>query len=213
MLEKLVQGYPPIRVEKKTRDGREVAVFMPTKSGWAQESPVKYFAPLKRMAKQDLKGQNSKWLESLFWQPPDITPEAQHLPLAEAKAALCRPPYGLTESMVTLYVFALIKSGGFELALNRMLGSRSATAGPYQVIDSPRTPCPCVSGTPSSDEPLLGSRLVEWRLHKGWNEVLPWKTRYVHAYRRAHRTHYEAVADLARKLETLTSQSTCSVTG
>ena len=49
---------------------------MPTKSA-AQELPVKYFAPLKKIAKQDLKGQHSKWLESLFWQLPDITPEAQ----------------------------------------------------------------------------------------------------------------------------------------
>ncbi len=30
-----------------------------------------------------------------------------------------------------------------------------------------------------------------------------WKTRYVHAYRKAHRAHYEAVADLAGQLETL----------
>jgi hypothetical protein len=33
------------------------------------------------------------------------------LPLSDVKAALCCPPYGLTESMVALYVFALIKSG------------------------------------------------------------------------------------------------------
>ena len=30
-----------------------------------------------------------------------------------------------------------------------------------------------------------------------------WKTSYIHAYRKAHRAHYEAVADLAAKLETL----------
>ena len=30
-----------------------------------------------------------------------------------------------------------------------------------------------------------------------------WKTRYVHAYRKAHRAHYEAMADLAAKLESL----------
>jgi hypothetical protein len=65
-----------MRVEKKTRDGKEVAIYAYEISA-AQESPVKYFAPLKKMAKQDLKGQNSKWLESLFWQLPDITPEAQ----------------------------------------------------------------------------------------------------------------------------------------
>ena len=76
LLDKLVQGGFPIRVEKKTRDGKEVAIYAYEVAA-AQESPVKYFAPLKKMAKQDLKGQNSKWLESLFWQLPDITPEAQ----------------------------------------------------------------------------------------------------------------------------------------
>lgn len=76
LLDKLVQGGFPVRVEKKTRDGKEVAIYAYEISA-AQESPVKYFAPLKKMAKQDLKGQNSKWLESLFWQLPDITPEAQ----------------------------------------------------------------------------------------------------------------------------------------
>jgi hypothetical protein len=76
LLEKLVQGGFPIREEKRTRDGREVAIYAYEISA-AQESPVKYFAPLKKIAKQDLKGQNSKWLESLFWQLPDITPEAQ----------------------------------------------------------------------------------------------------------------------------------------
>jgi hypothetical protein len=30
-----------------------------------------------------------------------------------------------------------------------------------------------------------------------------WKTRYVHAYRKVHRAHYEAVADLAAKLDSL----------
>ena len=76
LLDKLVQGGFPIRVEKKTRDGKEVAIYAYEVAA-AQESPVKYFAPLKKMAKQDLKGQESKWLESLFWQLPDITPEAQ----------------------------------------------------------------------------------------------------------------------------------------
>ena len=59
LLDKLVQGGFPIRVEKKTRDGKEVAIYAYEVSA-AQESPVKYFAPLKKMAKQDLKGQESK---------------------------------------------------------------------------------------------------------------------------------------------------------
>jgi hypothetical protein len=76
LLDKLVQGGFPIRVEKKTRDGKEVAIYAYEVSA-VQESPVKYFAPLKKVAKQDLKGQENKWLESLFWQLPDMTPEAQ----------------------------------------------------------------------------------------------------------------------------------------
>jgi hypothetical protein len=76
LLDKLVQGGFSIRVEKKTRVGREVAIYA-YEVATAQESPVKDFAPFKKMAKQDLKGQESKWLESLFWQLPDITPEAQ----------------------------------------------------------------------------------------------------------------------------------------
>jgi hypothetical protein len=76
LLERLVQGGFPIRVEKKTRDGKEVAVYSYEISA-AQESPVKYFGPLKKKAKEDLKAQDSKWIESLFWQLPDITPEAQ----------------------------------------------------------------------------------------------------------------------------------------
>ena len=38
--------------------------------------------------------------------------------------------------------------------------------------------------------------------------VALWKTRYVHAYRKAHRAHYEAVAARAAKLETPASQGT-----
>ena len=76
LLERLVQGGFPVRVDKKTRDGKEVAVYSYEISA-AQESPVKYFGPLKKKAKEDLKAQDSKWTESLFWQLPDITPEAQ----------------------------------------------------------------------------------------------------------------------------------------
>ncbi len=76
LLEKLVQSGFPVRKEKKTRDGKEVAVYSYETSA-AQENPVKYFAPRKKKAKEDVKGQNDRWVESLFWQLPDITPEAQ----------------------------------------------------------------------------------------------------------------------------------------
>ena len=76
ILGKLVQNGFPLRQDKKTRDGKEVAVFSYEGTA-AQETPAKYFAPLKKKAKEDLKGQDAKWLDSLFWQLPDITPEVQ----------------------------------------------------------------------------------------------------------------------------------------
>jgi len=76
LLNKLVQSGFPIRQEKKTKDGKEVAVYSYETTA-AQVNPVKHFSPLKKKAKEDVKGQDAKWIESLFWQLPDITPEAQ----------------------------------------------------------------------------------------------------------------------------------------
>jgi hypothetical protein len=76
LLEKLVQSGFPIRADRKTREGKEVTVFS-YESTLGQENPVKYFAPLKKKAKEDSKAQDAKWVESLFWQLPDITPDAQ----------------------------------------------------------------------------------------------------------------------------------------
>ncbi len=76
LLERLVQGGFPVRVEKKTRDGKEVAVYSYELSS-ARESPVRHFAPLKKKAKEDTKAQDAKWLEGLFWGLADLTSEAQ----------------------------------------------------------------------------------------------------------------------------------------
>ena len=76
LLEKLVQNGFPVRGEKKTREGKAISVYSYELSA-AQANPVKYFAPLKKKAKEDTKAQDNKWLESLFWQLPDITEEAQ----------------------------------------------------------------------------------------------------------------------------------------
>jgi hypothetical protein len=76
LLTSLVQSGFPVRVEKKTRDGKEVALYT-YETSVAQDNPVRYFGPLKKKAKEDLKAQDCKWTESLFWQLPDITPEAQ----------------------------------------------------------------------------------------------------------------------------------------
>jgi hypothetical protein len=72
----LVQAGFPLRAEKKTREGKEVEVFSYEVSA-TQTQPVKIFAPLKKKAKEEQERQNAKWLESLFWQLPDVTEEAQ----------------------------------------------------------------------------------------------------------------------------------------
>ena len=76
LLTKLVQGGFPVRAEKKTRDGKEVVIYS-YETSVAQENPVRHFGPLKKKAKEEIKVQDLKWAESLFWQLPDITQEAQ----------------------------------------------------------------------------------------------------------------------------------------
>jgi hypothetical protein len=76
LFEKMIQNGFPVREEKKSREGKTVSIFSYELSA-AQANPVKYFGPLKKKAKEDAKAQNDKWLESLFWQLPDMTQEAQ----------------------------------------------------------------------------------------------------------------------------------------
>jgi hypothetical protein len=95
------------------------------------------------------------------------------LPVSDMKSALCRPPYGLTESMVMLYVFALVKSGGFELALNSNAGVTLSNGRPLPGDRLTAHTLPLCEWNARLDRALLGSRLVA-SLHKGWNEVLPY---------------------------------------
>jgi hypothetical protein len=95
------------------------------------------------------------------------------LRVSDVKAAFCHPPYGLTESMVMLYVFALIKSGGFELALNPNAGVTLNNDRPLPGDRLTAHTLPLCEWNARLDRALLGSRLVA-SLHKGWNEVLPY---------------------------------------
>lgn len=76
LLEKLVQSGFPVRTAKRTRDGKEVSLYS-FETTAAIENPGRVFAPLKKKSKDDIKAQDAKWVESLFWQLADITPEAQ----------------------------------------------------------------------------------------------------------------------------------------
>ncbi|MCY2987031.1 MAG: hypothetical protein NTY19_04085 [Planctomycetota bacterium] len=76
ILNKLTQSGFPLRAEKKTRDGKELDVYS-YETSVTQINPLRHFSPLKKKAKEDLKSQDAKWVESLFWQLADLTAEAQ----------------------------------------------------------------------------------------------------------------------------------------
>ena len=76
LLELLLANGFPVRKDNRTRGGEEVAVYS-YETSVVQANPVKFFAPLKKKFLSDKKRQDQKWLESLFWQLPDITQEAQ----------------------------------------------------------------------------------------------------------------------------------------
>ena len=93
-------------------------------------------------------------------------------PVNDLKAAFCRPPYALTQEMVTLYVAALVRSGAWELALN--------PSAPVQLVNGKQLPgnkltahtLGLVKWDTRLDKALLGARLVA-STQKGWDEVLP----------------------------------------
>ncbi|HEX2472400.1 MAG TPA: hypothetical protein VHJ59_06585, partial [Nitrososphaera sp.] len=74
---------------------------------------------------------------------------------------------------VMLYVFTLIKSGGFELALNPNAGVTLNNGRPLPGDRLTAPTLPFCEWNARLDRALLGSRLVA-SLHKGWNEVLPY---------------------------------------
>jgi len=122
----------------------------------------------KKSAPQELRADDSTALKRIR----DIIKGRADIPVKELKTQLCAPPHGLTDWMVQLYTFALLKLGGWELVLN--------PASPVQTSDG--KPLPGNKLTPHTlaivdwnaklDKGLLGARLVA-STQKGWNEVLP----------------------------------------
>jgi hypothetical protein len=93
-------------------------------------------------------------------------------PVSEIKATFCRSPYGLTEAMVSLYLFALVKTGGYEVVLNPnapIQMTNSKTLAGNRLTAHTLGLC---RWNVQLDKALLGARIVE-SIHKGWNEVLP----------------------------------------
>ena len=91
----------------------------------------------------------------------------------DLKTVFCRPPYALTQEMATLYVFALVRSGAWELELNK--------AAPVPLVNGKPLPgnkltahtLGLVKWNTQLDKALLGARIFA-STQKGWDEVLPY---------------------------------------
>src|SRR6266498_3235277 len=66
----------PCAKRKNHAPGEELAVYA-YETSVVQVNPVRFYAPLKKKYLQDIKRQDEKWLESLFWDLTVITTEAQ----------------------------------------------------------------------------------------------------------------------------------------
>ena len=93
-------------------------------------------------------------------------------PISEIHKALCRPPYGLTQEMVNLYLFTMVKLGGYELALNAATQILLTNGKPLPANKLTAHTLGLCKWSSQMDKALLGARIVV-SLHKGWNEVLP----------------------------------------
>ena len=79
----------------------------------------------------------------------------------------------LTEEMVTLYLFALVKVGGCELVSESATPRlRWSTANRFRQQAHRAYPWRCASGTPSSTRPCSAPAVAS--MQKGWDEVLPY---------------------------------------
>ncbi|MEI6176958.1 MAG: hypothetical protein WCS43_08705 [Verrucomicrobiota bacterium] len=122
----------------------------------------------KKNAPQELRADDSTALKRIR----DLMKGKTDVPVKDLRSALCTPPYGLTDWMVQLYVFTLLKHGGWDLALN--------PASPVQTHDGKPLPgnklnahtLAIVDWNAKLDKALLGARLIA-STRKGWNEVLP----------------------------------------
>ena len=94
-------------------------------------------------------------------------------PIADIHKAVCRPPYGLTQEMANLYLFTLVKSGGYELALNPATQIQLANGKPLPANKLTAHTLGLCKWSSQMDKALLGARIVA-SVQKGWNEVLPY---------------------------------------
>ncbi|MCX6880254.1 MAG: hypothetical protein NTW21_41585 [Verrucomicrobia bacterium] len=122
----------------------------------------------KKNAPQELRADDSTALKRIR----DLMKGKTDVPVKDLRSALCTPPYGLTDWMVQLYVFALLKHGGWELALNPASSVQTHDGKPLPGNKLNAHTLAIVDWNAKLDKALLGARLIA-STRKGWNEVLP----------------------------------------
>lgn len=138
----------------------------------AERDAATNFAPglelSKKSAPQELRADDSTALKRIR----DLIKGRTDIPVKELKAQLCAPPHGLTDWMVQLYTFALLKLGGWELVLNPASPVQTSHGKPLPGNKLTPHTLAIVDWNAKLDKALLGARLVA-STQKGWNEVLP----------------------------------------
>ena len=159
----------------------------------------------KKSAPLDMRADESQALKRIR----DLIKGKADIPVKEIKVTLCAPPYALTDWLVQLYLFVILKHGGWELLLNQ--------SAPVQTVDGKPLPSnkltahtlSLVDWSAKLDKALLGSRLLA-STQKGWNEVLEY-ARVLDANLKTAATpdeEQERNTSLATLLKTLTEQVT-----
>ena len=93
-------------------------------------------------------------------------------PISDLKSTFCSPPYGLTQEMVTVYGFALVRSGAWEIVLNPATPIQLANGKPLLGNKLTAHALALVKWNTQLDKALLGARLIK-SVETKWDAVLP----------------------------------------
>ena len=99
--------------------------------------------------------------------------DCKDVPLSDLKSALCRMPFGLTESMVVLYLSALVRTGGYEIVLNQATPITLANDKPLPGNRLTTHALALCDWNAKLDKALFGARIVV-SVQIGWDHVLPY---------------------------------------
>ena len=95
------------------------------------------------------------------------------VPISDVKTAFCRAPHALTDQMVMLFLFGMVKMGGYELAIKPNHGLMLTNG---KILSGDRLKSRVLGlldWNSKLDKALLGARLVK-SSQKGWNDILPY---------------------------------------